>query len=119
MGLAMENFDAVGAWRTVDAGHPIDTAGVTNDGTRLTDLASLRGFALANGEVFAQSVTERLLTYAIGRGLEYEDMPLVRSITHDAAEEDYRFSSLLMGVIESPAFTMNAKSANVTAASVE
>jgi hypothetical protein len=119
MGLAMENFDAVGAWRTVDAGHPIDTAGVTNDGTPLTDLASLRDFALANGEVFAQSVTERLLTYAIGRGLEYEDMPLVRSITHDAVEEDYRFSSLLMGVIESPAFTMNAKSANMTAASVE
>jgi hypothetical protein len=119
MGLAMENFDAVGAWRTVDAGHPIDTAGVTNDGTRLTDLASLRDFALANGEVFAQSVTERLLTYAIGRGLEYEDMPLVRSITHDAAENDYRFSSLLMGVVRSPAFTMNAKSANMTAASVE
>jgi hypothetical protein len=111
MGLAMENFDAVGAWRTMDAGLPIDPTGVTNDGTPLTGLASLREFALANGAVFAQSVTERLLTYALGRGLEYEDMPLVRSITHEAAENDYRFSSLLMGVIQSPAFTMNVKSA--------
>ncbi len=115
MGLAMENFDAVGAWRTVDAGQPIDPTGVTNDGTPLTGLASLREFALANGAVFAQSVTERLLTYALGRGLEYEDMPLVRSITQEAAEDDYRFSSLLMGVIQSPAFTMNVK----TAANVE
>ncbi len=61
-------------------------------------------------------MTEKLLTYAIGRGLEYEDMPLVRSITHDAAEDDYRFSSLLMGVIQSPAFTMNAKAATDTTA---
>jgi hypothetical protein len=123
MGLAMENFDAVGAWRTMDAGQPIDPSGVTNDGTPLTDLKSLREFALANGEVFAQSVTERLLTYALGRGLEFEDMPLVRSITHEAAEDDYRFSSLLMGVIGSPAFTMNVKTAAnadvTTAANVE
>jgi hypothetical protein len=116
MGLAMENFDAVGAWRTLDAGQPIDPTGVTNDGTPLDGLQSLREFTLSNGEIFAQSVTEKLLTYAIGRGLEYEDMPLVRSITHDAAEHDYRFSSLLMGVIQSPAFTMNVKNAADTAA---
>jgi hypothetical protein len=61
--------------------------------------------------LFAQVVTERLLTYAIGRGLEHRDMPLVRSIVRDAATDDYRFSSLLMGVIESPAFTMNVKTA--------
>ena len=115
MGLAMENFDAVGAWRTFDANQPIDPTGVTNDGTQLDGLRSLREFTVSNGDIFAQSVTERLLTYAIGRGLEYEDMPLVRSITHDAAEDDYRFSSLLMGVIRSPAFTMNVK----TAANVE
>ncbi|HUQ51045.1 MAG TPA: DUF1592 domain-containing protein, partial [Gammaproteobacteria bacterium] len=111
LGLAMENFDGVGAWRTTDAGQPIDTAGVTNDGIPLTGLASLREFALGNGDVFAQSVAERLLTYAIGRGLEYDDMPVVRSITRRAAEHDYKFSSLLMGVVESPAFTMNVKSA--------
>jgi mono/diheme cytochrome c family protein len=111
MGLAMENFDAVGAWRTLDAGQPIDPTGVTNDGTQLDGIESLREFTFSNGDIFAQSVTEKLLTYAIGRGLEYEDMPLVRSITHAAAEDDYRFSSLLMGVISSPAFTMNVKTA--------
>jgi hypothetical protein len=115
LGLAMENFDGVGAWRTLDAGQPIDPAGVTNDGVTLDGLASLREYALMNGDLFAQSVTEKLLTYALGRGLEYEDIPLVRSITRDAAENDYRFSSLLIGVVSSPAFTMNVK----TAASVE
>jgi mono/diheme cytochrome c family protein len=109
MGLAMENFDAVGRWRTEDAGHPIDPTGVTNDGTPLDGVASLRELTVQNGDLFAQVVTEKLLTYAIGRGLEYEDMPLLRSITRTAAEQDYRFSSLLMGVIESPAFTMNMK----------
>ena len=111
MGLAMENFDAVGAWRTLDAGQPIDPTGITNDGTPLDGVRSLREYVLHNGDLFAQSVTEKLLTYAIGRGLEHEDMPLVRSITRNAAEDEYRFSSLLMGVIESPAFTMNVKSA--------
>jgi hypothetical protein len=72
----------------------------------------LRELTVANGDVFAQSVTEKLLTYAIGRGLEHEDMPLVRSITRQAAADDYRFSSLLMGVIASPAFTMNVKAAD-------
>jgi hypothetical protein len=111
MGLAMENFDAVGAWRTLDAGQPIDATGITNDGTPLDGVATLRDLVLVNGDLFTQSVTEKLLTYALGRGLEYEDMPLVRSITQNAAEDDYRFSSLLMGVIQSPAFTMNVKSA--------
>jgi hypothetical protein len=109
MGLAMENFDAVGAWRALDAGQPIDPTGVTNDGTELDGIPSLRDFTVANGDVFVQAVTERLLTYAIGRGVEYEDMPLVRSIAREAAADDYRFSSLLMGVILSPAFTMNVK----------
>jgi hypothetical protein len=111
MGLAMENFDAVGKWRTVEAGSAIVPTGVTNDGTPLDGVRSLREFTVRNGDLFAQVVTEKLLTYAIGRGLEYEDMPLVRSITRDAAKHDYRFSLLLLGVIQSPAFTMNMKSA--------
>jgi len=111
MGMAMENFDAVGQWRLEDNGHPIDPSGITNDGTPLEGIESLRELTVQNGDLFAQVVTERLLTYAIGRGLEYEDMPLLRSITREAAEDDYRFSALLMGVIESPAFTMNLKSA--------
>ena len=111
MGLAMENFDAVGMWRTEDAGSTIDPTGVTNDGIPLEGIHSLRELTVSNGELFAQVVTEKLLTYAVGRGMEYEDMPLVRSIMQNAAEDDYRFSSLLMGVIESPVFTMNMKSA--------
>jgi hypothetical protein len=111
LGLAMENFDGVGAWRTTDAGHPIDPSGVTNDGVQLTGVATLREFALQNGDVFAQGVIERLLTYALGRGLEYDDMPMVRAIARGAAEDDYQFSALLMGVVESPAFTMNVKTA--------
>jgi hypothetical protein len=110
MGFALENFDAVGRWRTTDAGAPLDLAAVTSDGTRLDGVASLRELALRNGDQFAQVVTEKLLTYALGRGLEHRDMPLVRSIARSAAKEDYRFSALLMGVVESPAFTMNTKS---------
>jgi mono/diheme cytochrome c family protein len=111
MGFAMENFDAVGQWRTEDAGMPIDATAMTNDGMPLEGVSSLRELTLQHGDQFAQVVTEKLLTYAIGRGIEYEDMPLVRSITRQAGEDDYRFSSLLMGVIESPAFTMNMKTA--------
>ncbi len=109
MGFAMENFDAVGAWRTEDAGTTIDPTGVTSDGIPLEGIHSLRELTVNNGYLFALVVTEKLLTYAVGRGMEYDDMPLIRSIMRDAAEDDYRFSSLLMGVIESPAFTMNMK----------
>jgi len=107
MGFAMENFDAVGKWRTEDAGYPIDPTAVTADGTRLDGIRSLRELSVRNGDQFAEVVTEKLLTYAIGRGLEYEDMPLLRSVTRNAADDNYRFSSLLMAVIQSPAFTMN------------
>jgi hypothetical protein len=84
MGFVMETFDAVGTWRT-------------------------RELAVSKSDLFAEVVTEKLLTYAIGRGLDYQDMPLVRKLTQDAAKDDYRFSALLMGVVDSPAFTMNLK----------
>jgi Protein of unknown function (DUF1592)/Protein of unknown function (DUF1588)/Protein of unknown function (DUF1587)/Protein of unknown function (DUF1585)/Protein of unknown function (DUF1595)/Cytochrome C oxidase, cbb3-type, subunit III len=109
MGFAMENFDAVGAWRTREAGMAIDPIAVTNEGLTLDGIAGLREFTARNGDQFAQVMAEKLLTYAIGRGVEYEDMPLVRSITREAVGNDYRFSSLLMAVVESPAFTMNVK----------
>ena len=109
-GFALENFNAVGKWRNKDAGYAIDPTAVTTDGTELTGLRSLREFALRNGDLFAQSITEKLLTYALGRGVEYQDMPLIRSITREAASNDYRFSSLVMGVITSPAFNQNLKS---------
>lgn len=111
LGLAMENFDAVGKWRTLDNGIPVDPNGATNDGIPLDGIASLRDFTVLKADLFAQVVTEKLLTYAMGRGVEIDDMPLLRSVAKQAAEDDYRFSSLLMGVVQSPAFTMNLKSA--------
>jgi len=109
LGLAMEHFNAVGQWRTQDNGLPIDPVGETNDGVPLDGVASLREFTVRNKDLFAQVVTEKLVTYAIGRGLEYQDMPMLRAVTRQAAEEDYKFSALVMSVIQSPAFTMNQK----------
>jgi hypothetical protein len=110
MGLAMENFDAVGQWRTTEAGNPIDSVGVVTDGTRIDGVKGLRELSVRKRDMFAEVVIENLMTYAIGRGLEYQDMPLIRTLTHDAAKDGYRFSSLIMGVVQSPAFTMNVKS---------
>jgi hypothetical protein len=110
LGFAMENFDAVGKWRTSDNGNAIDSLGIITDGTELDGLKGLRDLTVRKSDLFAQSVTERLLTFALGRGLDYQDMPLVRAITREAAKNDYRFSSMLMGVIQSPAFNMNQKS---------
>ncbi|MEI7949662.1 MAG: DUF1592 domain-containing protein [Gammaproteobacteria bacterium] len=110
LGFAMENFDGVGAWRTQDSGNPIDSIGSITDGTQLAGLKSLRELTVRKGDLFARTLTGKLLTYAIGRGVEDEDMPLLRSITRDAAKQNYKFSALLMGVIQSPAFTMNLKS---------
>jgi hypothetical protein len=114
LGMAMENFDAVGQWRTTEVGSPIDPVDVVTDGTRIDGIKGLRDLQVRKGEMFAEVVIENLLTYAIGRGLDYNDMPLVRSLTHNAAKDNYRFSSLIMGVVQSPAFTMNMKSAPVT-----
>jgi hypothetical protein len=113
MGLALENFDGVGKWRTEDNGNPIDPTGSITDGTPLNGVKSLREITVRGGDQFAQVVTEKLLTYAIGRGLEYQDMPMLRSVTRSAAEDNYKFSSLIMGVIYSPAFTMNIKTASL------
>jgi hypothetical protein len=111
MGLAMENFNAVGQWRTTEVGNPIDPVAKTTDGHRIEGIKGLRELTVREGEMFTEVVIEKLLTYAIGRGLDHNDMPLVRSLRHDAAKDGYRFSSLIMGVVQSPAFTMNMKSA--------
>jgi len=114
LGLAMENYDPVGAWRTLELGAPIDSLGIVTDGTRIDGIKGLRELAVRKREMFVEVVTRNLLTYAIGRGLDYHDMPLVRSLTHNAAKANYKFSSLIMGVVQSPAFTMNLKSAPVS-----
>jgi hypothetical protein len=105
----LENFDAIGHWRTEDEGVPIDSVGVLVDGTKMDGVAGLREAMLHYSPQFVRNMTERLLTYALGRGVEYYDMPLVRSIVRDAASKDYRFSTLVMGIVKSHAFQSNMK----------
>jgi hypothetical protein len=109
MGLALENFDAVGAWRTHDGDSLIDASGVLVDGTKVKDVADLRQWVVSRSDQFIRVVTEKLLTYGLGRGVEYQDMPMLRSIVHDAAPGKYKFSSLVLGIVKSPAFQMNMK----------
>ena len=109
IGLALENFDAVGTWRTQDGESPIDATGVLVDGTKVDGVVSLREALIHRSEQFNRVVTEKLMTYALGRGMEYPDMPIVRSIVRDAAATNYKFSSIVMGVVKSPAFQMNMK----------
>jgi mono/diheme cytochrome c family protein len=111
MGLALEHFDAVGALRTHDEGQPIDASGVLPDGTKVDGVASLRRALMRYSDQFARVVAEKLLTYALGRGTEYPDMPMVRSIVRDASANNYRFSSLVMAIVKSDSFQMNMKEA--------
>jgi hypothetical protein len=111
IGLAFENFDAVGAWRTQDGDSPIDATGVLVDGSKVDGVASLRDSLVRRSDQFARVVTEKLLTYALGRGVEYQDMPLVRSIVHDSADSRYKFSAIVTGIVKSAPFQMNLKTA--------
>ena len=107
LGFALENFDAVGAWRTRDAGLPVDASAVLADGTTAFDgPAGLRRVLLDRSEQFVETLTEKLLTYALGRGIEHYDRPVIRAITRAAAEDDYRWSSLILGIVESTPFRM-------------
>jgi mono/diheme cytochrome c family protein len=109
IGFALENFDAVGAWRTRDADAPIDASGQLTDGTKVDGVVSLREALLKRPEVFVTTFTEKLMTYALGRGLDYHDRPAVRAIVHDAAGGDYRFSALVMAMVRSAPFQMRMK----------
>ncbi|HEY2845987.1 MAG TPA: DUF1592 domain-containing protein [Bryobacteraceae bacterium] len=111
IGLALENFDAVGMWRVQDEGSPIDASGVLVDGTKVDGVSSLRETLVRYSDQFERVVTEKLLTYGLGRGVEFEDMPMVRSIVRDSAPSNYKFSALVLGIVKSPAFQMNSKAA--------
>jgi cytochrome c551/c552 len=107
LGFALDNFDAIGAWRTLgEDGTPIDASGVLADGTKVNGAVDLRNAILSRPNVFVGTMTEKLMIYALGRGLEYNDMPAVRGIVHSAAGKDYRFSALVMGVVKSAPFQM-------------
>jgi hypothetical protein len=108
VGLAMENFDVIGRWRTMDGDTPIDASGKLVDGTEVDGPVELRAALLKYEHQIVRNMTEKMLTYALGRGLEYYDMPVVRAIAADAAANDYRFSSIVLGIITSEPFRMRA-----------
>jgi hypothetical protein len=104
----LENFDAVGAWRERDrfAGTALDTTGRLPDGTQIKGPDDLREALMRRPEQFVQTFTERLLTYALGRTLTYRDMPTVRRIVREAQRDEYRFSSIVTGIVESEQFQL-------------
>jgi mono/diheme cytochrome c family protein len=106
LGFSLDNFDAIGQWRSKEAGAAIDASGQLADGTKVDGPVALRRALMKHPEQFVRTITEKLLTYGLGRGLEYYDMPTVRGIERDAAKSDYRFSSLILGVIKSSPFQM-------------
>jgi hypothetical protein len=107
LGFALENFDVIGGWRTVDElGKPIDASGSTASGAKVDGLAGLRALLLEQPDQFPRTVTEKLMAYALGRRLEYSDQPAARKIVRDAAAHDYRWSSIILGIVESPTFLM-------------
>jgi hypothetical protein len=109
VGFSLENFDAIGGWRSVDeAGKPIDAAGTTAGGSPIDGLKGLRKVLLADPEQFPRTVTEKLMAYALGRRIEYYDRPTIREIVRKAAAGDYRWSSLTLGIAQSPAFQMRS-----------
>jgi hypothetical protein len=112
LGFALENFDVIGGWRTLDESRkPVDATGTTASGAKVEGLRGLRALLLDEPQQFPRTVTEKLLAYALGRRLEYYDRPTVRTIVRDAAAHDYRWSALILGVVESPAFLMRASQA--------
>jgi mono/diheme cytochrome c family protein len=110
VGFALENFDSVGQWRASDVdGKPLDTAGVLADGSKVNGPVALRNVILSRPEAFATTLIERVMTYALGRGIEPSDMPVIRGIVKKAALNDYAFRSIIMGIVESAPFQMRTR----------
>jgi hypothetical protein len=109
IGFSLENFDLIGAWRDTDEGMQIDTRATLADGTRIDGPGELREALLARSDAFVTTLTEKLLTYALGRGIEYSDMPTVRAIVREAEKADYRFSALIEGIVLSEPFLTRVK----------
>src|SRR5206468_9662980 len=110
LGFTLENFDGIGGWRTVDeAGRPVDATGETLAGAKIEGLRGLRALLLDDHEQFPRTVTEKLMAYALGRRVEYYDRPAVRKIVHDAAAQNYRWSSLIIGIVKSSSFLMRSR----------
>jgi hypothetical protein len=110
LGFALENFDAVGKWRDLEEGKPIDASGQTPDGHAFNGPAELRQLVVARQEQFVAALTSKLMTYALGRGLEYYDAPAVRKIVRDAAPSQYRWSAIVLGIVRSLPFQQRMSS---------
>src|SRR5262249_40590397 len=106
LGFALENFDGIGGWRTSEGGTEIDAASALPDGTKLDGPTSLQNLLLSRQDEFVDNTTTQLLTYALGRGTEYYDAPVVRQIVRQAAASQYKWSALIMGIVQSTPFQM-------------
>ena len=107
LGLALDNFDVTGAWRTKDNEVPVDVAGDLYDGTRMEGPQGLRDALLKHQDMVLRNLTENLMTYALGRRLEWQDMPAVRSIVNNADKKDNKFSAYIVGIVTHPSFRMS------------
>jgi hypothetical protein len=107
IGFALESFDAIGKARTQEFGKTLDLSAQLTDGVKFEGPAGLRQALLRYSPQFVRNLTEKLFVYALGRTVDYRDMPQVRAIARDAARSNYRMSSLILGIVKSPAFTMN------------
>jgi hypothetical protein len=127
IGFALENFDADGKWRTVEShprkwggvATPLDTAVELWDGSMAAGPGDVREALLRYSPQFVRFATEKLMTYGLGRGVEYYDMPVIRSIVHEAEKDDYRFSSLVLGIVQSPPFLTRTTEATSDLAGIE
>jgi hypothetical protein len=108
MGFALENFDGLGRWRDTAGTVPIDASGVLPDGTKFKGPGELRKLLLGRKDMFVETFTERLLTYALGRGVEAYDEPVVRKIAREAKANDQRWSSIILGIVKSVPFQMRS-----------
>jgi hypothetical protein len=108
MGFSLENFDALGKWRSESDGAPVDASATLPDGTRFDGLPGLRSFLTSHQEDFVRTFASKLLAYGMGRGIEYTDLPAIRKISRDSAKDDYRWSSVLLGVVSSVPFKMGS-----------
>ena len=106
IGFAFENYDAVGRWRKVEDDVAIDPAGSLPDGTKFAGVAGLQQALLRRPELFATTFSEKLLTYGVGRGVEAYDAPAIRKVVREAAANEYRFSSFILGIVNSAPFQM-------------
>jgi len=115
LGLALENFDVTGRWRIRDNGNPVDPVGNLYDGMKMEGPAGLRAALIKHQDMFLLSLTERLMTFALGRRVEYYDMPQVRKVVRNAKKDDYTLTALALGVVNSDAFLKQAPAATVAA----